>query len=217
MCKKDSNQSSPQVRVVYSTGHIALSSLMPELAVLEFYVFRSEGDISVMWYVIWTTTGCEQKLGLWIKDYVPADYYDDCFVPLIDQNKKINGVWKTVHKTLFPGYLFVNTDDERIEAFAERIRHSDQFAVVLSTDERFAPVNDEEVFLIENAYANNGVLGSSIGIIEGEHIKILSGPLIGKEGLIKSINRHKRTAIIELSMFGRVSKIKIGLEIISKL
>lgn len=170
-----------------------------------------------MWYVIWTTTGCEQKLGIWIKDYVPADCYDDCFVPLIDQNKKINGVWKTVHKTLFPGYLFVNTDDERIEAFAERIRHSDQFAVVLSADERFAPVNDEEVFLIENAYANNGVLGPSIGIIEGERIKILSGPLIGKEGLIKSINRHKRTAIIELSMFGRVSKIKIGLEIVSKL
>ena len=46
-----------------------------------------------MWYVIWTTTGCEQKLGHWIRDYVPAEYYDDCFVPLIDQNKKVNGDW----------------------------------------------------------------------------------------------------------------------------
>ena len=169
-----------------------------------------------MWYVIWTTTGSEQKLDLWIKEYVPNEYYDDCFVPLIDQNKKVNGVWKTVHKTLFPGYMFVNTDSERIESFAERIKHSDQFAVVLSTDERFTPVSNEEVFLIENAFANNGVLGSSIGIIEGDMVKILSGPLIGKEGLIKSINRHKRTAIIELNMFGRVSTIKIGLEIISK-
>ena len=169
-----------------------------------------------MWYVIWTTTGCEQKLYQWIKDYVASEYYDDCFVPLIDQNKKINGVWKTVHKTLFPGYLFVNTDAERIEPFAERIRHSDPFAVVLSTDDCFTPINDDEVFLVENAYANSGVLGSSIGIIEGEKVKILSGPLIGKEGLIKSISRHKRIAIIELSMFGRVSKIKIGLEIISK-
>ena len=169
-----------------------------------------------MWYVIWTTTGCEQKLGMWIMDYVPAEYYDDCFVPQIDQNKKVNGVWKTVHKPLFPGYLFVNTDTERIESFAERIRHSEQFAVVLSTDERFTPVSNEEVFLIENAFSNNGVLGSSIGIIEGDMVKILSGPLIGKEGLIKSINRHKRTAIIELNMFGRVSSIKIGLEIVSK-
>ena len=169
-----------------------------------------------MWYVIWTTTGCEQKLGHWIRDYVPAEYYDDCFVPLIDQNKKVNGVWKTVHKTLFPGYMFVNTDAERIESFAERIRHLDQFAVVLSTDDKFTPVKDEEVFLIENAYANNGVLSSSIGIIEGDKVKILSGPLIGKEGLIRSINRHKRTAIIELNLFGRTSDIKIGLEIISK-
>ena len=169
-----------------------------------------------MWYVIWTTTGSELKLSIWIKDYVPSEYYDDCFVPQIDQNRKVNGVWKTVHKTLFPGYLFVNTDEGRIEAFAERIRHSDQFAVVLSTDDKFTPVSDEEVFLIENAYANNGVLGSSIGIIEGDKVKILSGPLIGKEGLIKSINRHKRTAIMELNMFGRTSDIKIGLEIISK-
>lgn len=169
-----------------------------------------------MWYVIWTTTGCEHKLDLWVKDYVPEEYYDDCFVPQIDQNKKVNGVWKIVHKTLFPGYMFVNTDAERIEPFAERIRHSDQFAVVLSTDEIYTPVNDEEVFLIENAYANNGVLGSSIGIIEGDKVKILSGPLIGKEGLIRSINRHKRTAIIEFNMFGRISEIKIGLEIISK-
>lgn len=169
-----------------------------------------------MWYVIWTTTGSEQKLDLWIKEYVPKEYYDDCFVPLIDQNKKVNGVWKTVHKTLFSGYLFVNTDAERIESFAERIRHSEQFAVVLSTDERFTPVSNEEVFLIENAFSNNGVLGSSIGIIEGDMVRILSGPLIGKEGLIKTINRHKRTAIIELNMFGRVSTIKIGLEIVSK-
>ena len=135
---------------------------------------------------------------------------------IVERNRKVNGVWKTVHKTLFPGYLFVNTDADRIESFAEQIRHSDQFAVVLSTNDVFTPVSDEEVFLIENAYANNGVLGSSIGVIEGDKVKILSGPLIGKEGLIKSINRHKRSAVIELIMFGRVSTIKIGLEIISK-
>lgn len=198
---------------------------VPDIFLLEFsdadivgirVLWLKEGKEHNMWYVIWTTTGSELKLCLWIRDYVPAEYYEDCFVPQIDQNKKVNGVWKTVHKTLFPGYLFVNTDKDRIESFAERIRHSDQFAVVLSTDDDFTPVSDEEVFLIDNAYSNNGVLGSSIGIIEGDKVKILSGPLIGKEGLIKSINRHKRSAIIELIMFGRVSTVKIGLEIISK-
>ena len=199
--------------------------IVPDIFLLQFsdadivgirVLWLKEGKEHNMWYVIWTTTGSELKLWLWIRDYVPADYYEDCFVPQIDQNKKVNGVWKTVHKTLFPGYLFVNTDKDRIESFAERIRHSDQFAVVLATDDSFTPVSDEEVFLIDNAYSNNGVLGSSIGIIEGDRVKILSGPLIGKEGLIKSINRHKRSAIIELIMFGRVSTVKIGLEIISK-
>lgn len=169
-----------------------------------------------MWYVIWTTTGCEQKLCSWIDDYVSDSYYDECFVPYIDQNKKIHGEWKTIRKPLFPGYLFVKTDKERIRLFSERIKHSDLFASVLSTDGKFSPVNSDDVFLIENAFCNKGTLGTSIGMIQGDKIKIMTGPLIGKEGIIKSINRHKRLAIIELNMFGRVSRIKIGLEIISK-
>ena len=169
-----------------------------------------------MWYVIWTATGSENKLSKWIKDYVDDSLYDDCFVPLIDQNRKEAGKWKTVKKVLFPGYLFVKTDESRIKDFADRLKKSGQFEVILSTDGEFAPVGPEETYLIDNAYNNNGTLGSSIGMIEGDKIKILSGPLIGMEGAIKQINRHKRIATIELNMFGRISRIKIGLEIISK-
>ncbi len=169
-----------------------------------------------MWYVIWTATGSERKLSQWISDYVSDDLYEDCFVPLIEQNRKEAGKWKTVKKVLFPGYLFVRTDEQRIKDFADKLSRSGQFEVILSSDGEFAPVREEEEYLINNAYNNNGVLGSSIGMIEGDNIKILSGPLIGLEGAIKQINRHKRIAIIELNMFGRVSRVKIGLEIISK-
>lgn len=169
-----------------------------------------------MWYVIWTATGSERKLSQWISDYVSDDLYEVCFAPLIEQNRKEDGKWKTVKKVLFPGYLFVKTDEERIKDFSQRLSRSGQFAVILSNDGTFAPVKREEEFLIDNAFNNSGVLGSSIGVIEGDNIRILSGPLIGLEGAIKQINRHKRIAVIELNMFGRVSRVKIGLEIISK-
>jgi len=169
-----------------------------------------------MWYAIWTATGSERKLCSWIKDYVIDSLYDDCFVPLIEQNRKINGEWKKNNKTLFPGYLFVKTDEANIRIFAESIKKVELFAVILSTDGVFTPVSDEEIYIIDCAYRNSGVLGSSIGMIEGDKITILSGPLIGMEGSIKKINRHKRTATIELFLFGRTSRINIGLEIISK-
>ena len=169
-----------------------------------------------MWYAIWTATGSERKLCSWIKDYVPDSLYDDCFVPLIEQNRKINGEWKINKKPLFPGYLFVKTDEANIRRFAEKLKRSELFAVILSTDGEFTPVSDDEIYVIDCAYRNRGVLGSSIGMIEGDKITILSGPLIGMEGSIKKINRHKRTATIELFLFGRTSRINIGLEIISK-
>ena len=169
-----------------------------------------------MWYAIWTSTGSESKLCSWIKDYISNNLYEKCFVPFVEQNRKVKGEWKTSKKPLFPGYLFVKTDEVRIECFSQKLKHSELFAVILSTDGDFTPVSDEETYLIDNAYSNDGTLGSSIGMIEGDKIKILSGPLIGLEGAIRHINRHKRTATIELNMFGRTSRINIGLEIISK-
>ena len=169
-----------------------------------------------MWYAIWTATGSERKLCSWIKDYVPDSLYEDCFVPLIEQNRKVKGEWKTTKKPLFPGYLFIKTDEQDIRKIAQKIKRSELFAVILSTDGEFTPVSDEEIYVIDCAYRNSGVLGSSIGMIEGDKITILSGPLIGMDGSIKKINRHKRTATIELNMFGRTSRINIGLEIISK-
>ncbi len=169
-----------------------------------------------MWYAIWTATGSERKLCSWIKEFVPEKLYEDCFVPLVEQNRKFKGEWKTTKKPLFPGYLFIKTDEQNIRKIAQKLKKSELFAVILSTDGEFTPVNVEETYLIDNAYCNEGILGSSIGMIEGDKIKILSGPLIGLEGSIRHINRHKRTATIELNMFGRSSRINIGLEIISK-
>ena len=42
------------------------------------------------------------------------------------------------------------------------------------------------------------------------------GPLQGKEGLIKKIDRHKRKAYLELPMFGRMQTVQVGLEIVAK-
>ena len=144
-------------------------------------------------------------------EYLPAGVS-----PLSEQNRRVKGEWKTSKKPLYPGYLFVKTDEERIDIFFQKLRRAELFAVILSTDGDFTPVSQEETYLIDNAYRNDGTLSSSIGMIEGEKIRILSGPLMGLEGAIKHINRHKRMATIELNMFGRTSRINIGLEIISK-
>ena len=60
------------------------------------------------------------------------------------------------------------------------------------------------------------IVEMSQGIIEHDEVKILSGPLKGMEGIVKRINRHKRTAVIELGLFERVLQVEVGLEITEK-
>ena len=47
-------------------------------------------------------------------------------------------------------------------------------------------------------------------------IIVLKGPLVGREGWIRKINRRKRTAYLEIDMFGRTIQTKIGLGIVRK-
>ena len=61
------------------------------------------------------------------------------------------------------------------------------------------------------------IVDMSIGYIEGDVIHINEGPLIGYEGHIVKIVRHKRIAYVDISLFGRDTTVKVGLEIISKI
>ena len=60
------------------------------------------------------------------------------------------------------------------------------------------------------------VVRMSEGVIEGDTVKVTRGPLMGREGLIRKIDRHKRRAYLEVTMFGRTIPASVGLEIVRK-
>ena len=74
----------------------------------------------------------------------------------------------------------------------------------------------EEVELLMRIGTDKQLVEMSSGIIENDRVRILSGPLMGMEGNIRRIDRHKRIAYLEIEMFGRTVEMKVGLEIIKK-
>ena len=46
---------------------------------------------------------------------------------------------------------------------------------------------------------------------------IVDGPLKGLETVVRKINRHKKTALVEMHMFGRRQDVAVGLEIVSRM
>lgn len=52
--------------------------------------------------------------------------------------------------------------------------------------------------------------------MEGDHVVVTGGPLKGHEGWICTVNRQKSLAFLEIEMFGRKLKTKVGLAILSR-
>lgn len=49
----------------------------------------------------------------------------------------------------------------------------------------------------------------------GDQVVVTEGPLLGHEGLIKTINRRKSTAYLELDVCGRRVTTRFGLAVLS--
>ena len=91
------------------------------------------------------------------------------------------------------------------------------FARVLGSDKGFTPLDDrDELFITRVAGPDTRMVKMSTGVIEGDTVTVLQGPLRGYEGFITKIDRHKRLASLKMKMLGRLVTIKLGLEIIRK-
>ena len=162
-----------------------------------------------MWYVVWTSTGLENKARELIEGFGETG-----FVPRKAINMKIKGCWVFRERALFPGYLFVDTDE--IEELSLKLFRSEGFSHVLVTNKKYFPLYGNDAILIDKLYNGGGLFETSEGYIEGDEIVVTSGPLCGLEGLIRRVDRHKRLAYIDIDMFGQVLSTSVGLEIVDK-
>lgn len=167
-----------------------------------------------MWYVMQVRTGTEENIRLQCSRRIPEGVLERCFIPYYEEKKKIRGEWTVQKKVLFPGYIFVVT--ENMEQLYEALRSVIGLTRLIGTGREIVPLTEEEKNFLLEMGGEEQVVEMSEGIIENSRTKVLSGPLKGKEGLIRKIDRHKRKAWLEIEMFGREQTVEVGLEIVAK-
>lgn len=156
-----------------------------------------------MWYVIQVINGREDVMRERIERIVPAGAMQELFYPQFQTEIKVHGEWVNTTKPLFPGYLICDTADPRI--VQQYLLRLDDFARVLAQDGRFVPLAKEEVQLIGGfTHKGDRVVPMSEALKDGDQVVVMAGPLLGHEGLIKTINRRKSTAYLELNLCGRL-------------
>lgn len=168
-----------------------------------------------MWYVIQVLKGREDAMANLISRVVPSSVLTECFNPKFATETKVRGRWVQVHKDLFPGYIIAITSDP--QALEDQLLRMDEFARVLTQGERFVPLAKDEMQLVA-AFTQRGsrVVPLSRGVKEGDRVVVTEGPLMGREYLIKSVNRHKSLAILEVNLCGRPVTTRVGLAVLSK-
>lgn len=177
-------------------------------------LFRDK-EIAMRIYAIQVASGKEAKVEELIRRFVNESAVGEIFVPRFEAMRRWKGEWHKRAERLTPGYLYVETSG--VEKLALQLRRVPAFTKLLGNNEVFIPLNDDEVAWL-NAFAGDTrrVIEMSEGIMEGSKVIVLRGPLMGHEAEIKRIDRHRRTAELEIRMLGRVKTIRLGLEIVSK-
>ena len=167
------------------------------------------------WYVLQVVTGKEEQTRKDILSLVDCTVIKECFIPKTKAMKKYQGQWHKDDKIMFPGYLFLITDHiEEVYVDLKKVPTLTKMLGQRGTE--IFPLPEREVMILCKFANDDHIVDISLGFIEGDKITVTSGPLMGQEGLIKKIDRHKRIAEVEVTFFGQVIKAKVGLEIVSK-
>lgn len=165
------------------------------------------------WYVVQVMGGKENATRDLVERLVPSEVLEECFVPAYETQIKFRGTWKTVQKPLFPGYVVAVTD--RVDELRQALHGVPEFTRVLALGETFVPLDEADRALIcAFTQKEDRTVKMSFGVMEGDRVVVTSGPLMGREGWIREINRHKSLAFLEIEMFGRTLRTKVGLGVV---
>lgn len=168
-----------------------------------------------MWYVVQTTSGREQTAIEKCRNALSRDIAADIFVPICQFEKLYQKQWKTVTETAFPGYVFIESDQG--ELLEKTLRRISDVVTPVCIGGGFYPIRKEEEEVLKKLMDETNCIRTSIGYLVDEKLIVSQGPLDTFAGSVKWINRHKRVAELEISLFSEPRKMWVGLEVKGKM
>lgn len=165
-----------------------------------------------MWYVLWTTTRREEFTRQMINRNIDSSLVKRCAIPYKLKRHFHGRSSDFVKILLFPSYVFVETDN--IEEFAQELKTFPGFNAILSTDGFYYPISKHDEYILTQLLNDHDIIDISEGYMEGDKVRITSGPLLGQEANIKMIRRRQCVAVLEMNIFNRVTEVSVGLELL---
>ena len=165
-----------------------------------------------MWCVVHVKDRDERNMEDFVSNLLPKSLNARCFHLIRKRRKKYEVQWHTVQENLFPGYVFIDTDQP--DKVYMELKKVPRPKLLFSDDEYVSTLEQHETDLMEMIADKNGVIGISTVKVAGDGtVAYVSGPLVNVGDRVKKVNLHKRMAQLEASFLGRRQLLYLGIEI----
>ena len=184
-------------------------------------IVSGEANTKTRYYAVQTFTGEEEILVRFLRERIDKALMSEAFVPRRQMNRRFNGEWQTVQEVLFPGYLFIVTDNAE-ELFLQ-LKNIPKMSVLLHDDEyTFIALSENETDYLNRIGSARGDHTMRISKVafdtypykKGDKVSWIEGDLTEFEGEIVGFDLRKRKAIIHTELFGGCD-MHVGIEIVN--
>lgn len=164
-----------------------------------------------IWYLLKCPKGIETEFAKKCSKMVMFEEINEVVFFQYERMMRYAGRWHLEKRALLPGCIFLS-GLKRMD-LKERRKDDEN-----TESNRKVPVSlfPCGIPYVRELCQEGDVIGMSQGIIREGKPLVMSGPLKGRENLIRKIDRHKRVAVIEIPFGEDIRRVTIGLEIYGK-
>jgi len=162
------------------------------------------------WYALFVKTGQEEK----VRKRIEFSLNDvvKTMVPKRKLRERRGGVWKTVIRKLFPGYVLLSGDMDGSNYHT--IKSTPGILKLLKTGYEPARIDPWEMDIVNRLMYNGDTIEYSDCFIKDGKIIVTSGPLLNMEGNIISVDRRKGRVKVNIAFMGEPRIVDLGISIL---
>ena len=167
------------------------------------------------YYAIQVKTRAEQRYIRLFRALNP-----DCTIEIIFPKRAVSirrkGTMVQTTPAVFPGYLFLESEEEELRKYHWQFRRTDGFYRFLKSNQNIQPLAGRDLETVLHFIKKAGPLAgiSQVYFDANSRIVVIEGPLAGLEGNIVKVDKRKKRAKIKLDLYDDSFTIDLGFEVI---
>jgi transcriptional antiterminator NusG len=169
------------------------------------------------YYAIQVKTRAEEKYIRLFRAFNP-----ECTIQIFFPKRTVpirrKGAMIQTTPAVFPGYLFLECEEQQIREYQWQFRRTDGFYRFLKSNLNIQSLSGRDLETVLHFIKKTGPLAgiSQVFFDDNARIVVVDGPLAGLEGNIVKVDKRKKRAKIKLDLYDDSFTIDLGYELIEK-